>query len=545
MKKFLTCFLSFALATVMTLGFAGCGGGTVDDNPPVDDAPKEYVIQYTDDSGTHQLTVTSGMPYSLESVPERTGYTFTGLFDAEVGGTQYVSASGASLSPFTDNKNMVLFPQFKAKEYTLFLDYQGAPITGNREYGVSYGERLPELPKNVSLAHNEFVGWFTKPQNQGNQVADKYGLLAETSYINETNFDLSKEFIYLYAGFETEKITVTCCFEAGIDTENVQVEYGTPVSQVVPKTRINGNAPLIWSKTQGGEPFNGILENDSVLYALEYAPVIDFDCNGGSKVNSLVARAGSSISLPTPTKDSAKFVYWEDMQGEKYEETVMPEKSISLKAVWQAKIVFDENGGTDVDDISVKAGEAIKLPTPEKDGFIFAGWYKEDKTQCELTKMPAAGIALVAGWYAVKEALIIHISGDKKLQFDRRDTSTPMYESLTLNLSRYLPSDFNGIIKLDAQFKASYEGASLSNTETIELCFYSRGTVSDSFKLWGQRFNINSSSYADFSYSFSAKLTGNKLYGAIRSVSRYYGDSYYLSDYRINLTYPDTTNLYL
>ncbi len=546
MKKFLTCFLSVALAAVMAFGVAGCGdAGNKSDEAPVDDTPKEYVIQYTDDSGTHQINVTDGMPYSLEAVPARNGYTFAGLFDAEVGGTQYVSASGASLSPFTDKKNMVLFPQFKAKEYTLFLDYQGAPVTGNREYNVNYGERLPELPKNVSLEHNEFIGWFTQAQNQGNQVADKYGLLAKTSYINETNFDLSEEFIYLYAGFETEKHTVTFCFDAGMDTEEVAVPYNTPVSDIIPETRVNGNAVLTWSKTQGGEVFNGKVTDDMVLYAVEYAPVIELDTNGGNQIKSVVARAGSTVALPTPTKDLAKFAYWEDMQGNVYEETVMPEKSISLKAVWQAKLVFDENGGSDIDDISVKAGEAINLPTPEKDGFIFAGWYTADKTQYTATKMPAEGVLLKAGWYAEKEALIIFISGDNKLQFDRRNTSSPMYESLILNLSQYLPADFNGIVKLDAQFKASCEGASLSNVEAIELCFYSTSTVSESFKLWAQTFNINSSSYTDFGYSFSAKLTGNTLYGAIRSVSRWYGDSYYLSDYRINLTYPDTTNLYL
>ena len=61
-----------------------------------------------------------------------------GLYDAEVGGTQYVSASGASLSPFNDGKNMVLFPQFKAKDYTVILDYQGAPVTGSRQLTASY-----------------------------------------------------------------------------------------------------------------------------------------------------------------------------------------------------------------------------------------------------------------------------------------------------------------------------------------------------------------------------------------------------------------------
>ena len=507
MKKFLTCLLSVALAAVMAFSFTGCFDGG-DDDPPVDDTPKEYVIQYTDDSGTHKLTVSPDMPYSLDVIPERTGYTFTGLFDAEVGGTQYVSASGASLAPFTDKKNMVLFPQFKAKEYTVILDYQGAPVTGGRQLTVAYGSNLPELPKNLTVGNKEFTGWYTKANSEGVQVADKYGLIPLVSVLNENNFDLSSASITLFAGFEMQKVKVTCCFDAGMDTETIDVEYGTSVGQIVTKTRVNGEAPLTWSKTQGGEPFNGTIESDTVLYALEYAPVIDFDTNGGNKVNSIVARAGATIALPTPAKDMAKFAYWEDLQGNKYTSTTMPNKSISLKAVWQAKIVFDENGGSDVDDISVAAGETIKLPTPEKDGFIFAGWYTADKTQYTSTKMPSAGIALKAGWYKEKEDLIILIKGDNEKRF--YNSKMEQFEILSLDLSQ----------------------------------FYSTGTISDSYKLWGKRFTLNSSSYTSYSYSFSAKISGNKVFGALSSST---GALYYtwLSDYRINLTYPDTTNLYL
>lgn len=70
------------------------------------------------------------MPYTMPSIPQRTGYTFEGLFDAEVGGTQYVSANGSSVSVFSDKKNMVLFPHFKAKTYSIILDYQEAEVTG-------------------------------------------------------------------------------------------------------------------------------------------------------------------------------------------------------------------------------------------------------------------------------------------------------------------------------------------------------------------------------------------------------------------------------
>ena len=524
--------------------FAACKRHNREDSTSEDTAPKEYTIQYTDDDGTHTITVTDGMPYVLDIVPEKNGYTFMGLYDAEVGGTQYVSSAGASLSPFTAKKNMVLFPQFKAKKYTVILDYQGAAVTGSRQLEVAYGSSLPELPKNLTGEHKEFAGWYTEKNCEGTQIADKYGLIPAVSVLNDVNFNLSGEYVYLYAGFNAETFTVTCNFETGMETEDLQVSYGTSANQITPKTRVNGNAPLTWSLTRDGEVWNGKVESDMVLYAVEYAPVIEFDCNGGNEISPLVARAGSTISLPTPTKAVSKFDYWEDMQGNRYSSTTMSSSSISLKAVWQAKLEFDSNGGTEVDSISVAAGEKITLPMPEKEGFVFAGWYTAGKERYTKTTMPSAGIMLKAGWYKEKEALIVQCSADKYIGgWDFDDKTVKMQDNLTLNLSKYLPEDFYGIVKIEAQFKAYHTKASLSSKQWLDLYFYSTSTVSDSYKLMGERFTISSSSYSDFSYKFTAYIVGNKIYGAARA-SFYYGTAY-ISDYRYNLTYPDVTKLYL
>lgn len=539
--KFLS-VISTVIAMLMTctVFLAGCFGSG--NNTPEDTTPKEYTIQYTDDSGTHQITVTAGMPYALDVVPEKTGYTFTGLFDAEVGGTQYVSASGASLSAFTDGKNMVLFPQFKAKDYTVILDYQGATVTGSRQLTVAYGSSLPELPKNLTSEHKEFAGWYTKANCEGTQIADEYGLIPVVSVLNDTNFDLSGEYVYLYAGFEIEKFTVTCCFEAGMDTEDVQVEYDTPASQIVPKTRVNGEAPLTWSKTQGGEVWNGKVTDDMVLYAVEYAPVIEFDSNGGNKVNAVVARAGSTIALPTPTKDMAKFAYWEDMQGNRYTSTTMPSKSISLKAVWQAKMVFDSNGGSDVDDISVAAGNKITLPTPEREGFIFAGWYTAEKEQYTSTTMPSTGVALKAGWYKEMREVVIEVASNTSKSGNLRKPSvnslcfTFKYDSYFKNLE-----NVNVVIDWHVKLKTGR-----SSVTEIYADYYSRMQISSVYLLKTEKFeNISPSNYREFNFTTSF-VCSNDFYVCWYCPSGYgNGSNVIIQDYYYTVHYPDTTNLYL
>lgn len=540
MKRKITLIVSVITVLVTCMGLlVSCfwGGGNNDK-----DEPKTYTIMYTDDAGKHEITVTDGMPYTLESVPYKKGYVFLGLYDAEVGGTQYVTASGASVSPFTDKKNMVLFPRFNAQTYKVILDYQGAAVTGSRELNVSYGASLPELPKDLVLDNKIFSGWYTAVNCGGTQIADKYSLIPVVSVVNDTNFDLSGDYIYLYAGFETKKITVTCCYEAGMPTEEIKVDYGTPISSFVSETRVNGEAVLYWSKSQDGAVFNSNITEDTVLYAVEYAPVIELDTNGGDYAVPVVARAGSTVVLPIPTKALAKFLYWEDMNGNKYTSSTMPSKSIALKAIWQAKIVFDENGGSDVLDISESAGDRITLPTPTKLDYVFAGWYTSDKKEYTSTVMPTSGIALKAGWYKQKEDIVTICSGDKKLgRYDNTDIK--MQNELTIDLSNILSESFNGYIDIVAHIKLSHSEGSLSEPKGYSMYFYSQSTVSNSFLIYSKDFTLTSSKFVNYSFNFSTKLNGNKIYVANKS-STYWSNAY-VSDYYLNVTYPDTTYLYL
>lgn len=564
-KKRFVGLISIALATVMlcSMLLSGCGlfesgifGGGDDDG-----SSTQYTIQYTDDVGTHTLTVADGATYALEVIPERTGYDFIGLFDAEVGGTQYVTANGSSLAPFTDKKNMVLFPQFRAKEYTVVLDYQGAAVTGQRSLTVKYDEKLPELPKNLSKEHSVFVGWYTKEDCGGTQVADEYGLIPDKSTLNESLFDIegAGEYLYLYAGFNVETFTVTFNFGSGIPSEEAEVEYNTPISEVVPETRNGkGQAVLSWSKMQSGEQiFTGNVTDDIVLYAAEWAPVIELDSNGGETIAPVVARAGSSVSLPTPVRENYKFLHWETMSGAEANITKMPADGAQLKAVWQAMLVFDENGGTEVKDISQAAGTSITLPTPEKEGFIFAGWYTADEEKYTAASMPAASVVLKAGWYEVKKTEIVLQSAEEdsfnfnwtyNIFVNESNTSKGPGQNgrISVDLSEYVPETGGQIsITLHWRMQASHTGFSGG------FYFYNNSTVSDAYYIDRVVEDVPVDAWEDYTCSKKLSLTTNTLYVF------YYGksgptepDGYsnarlWFANIWAEIEYPDTTNLYL
>ena len=560
MKKVKMAILSCAMAVVMASVslFAGCGlfgGDNNNDDNNNNNTPTEYTIQYTDDVGSHTITVTDGAPYSLEVIPERLGYDFLGLFDAEVGGTQYVSANGSSLAPFTDKKNMVLFPQFAAKEYTVVLDYQGATITGQRSVTVKYGEKLPELPKNLSKEHSVFAGWYTEANCGGIQVSDNASLIPDKSTVNESLFDIegAGEYLYLYAGFNVETFTVTFNFGNGIQSQEIKVEYNTPISQIVPDVRNSeGEAVLSWSKTSNGSQiFTGNITDNMVLYAAEWAPVIELNSNGGDKVTPIVAKVGASVTLPTPVRANYKFMGWQDEDGEIAEIATMPAGGARLTASWQAMLVFDENGGTEVNDISQPVGTAITLPTPEKEGYVFAGWYTSNKTKYTATSMPAAGVALKAGWYISKTVTIItkNDSNDEDdwawtLLYDPGTNGPKETWRTSIDLSNYIgEGNVNISITLHMDMKTSRGSARFN----AGLYLYDGPVVSDSNYITRFVDSVVSTSFKTYEFSSSFLLRGNILYLCYyaQELTDDGGTYIYFNNIWSEITYPDTSTLYL
>lgn len=543
MKKKFFAKVSAVLAMILAVcfTFAGCGGLFGGGSPA------EYTIQYSDDEGTHTLTVTKGALYHLDSVPYMYGYEFMGLYDAETAGTQYVGANGAAVAPYPDNASKVLYPRFKPIDYTVILNYGEAAVTGARSLTVAYDAALPALPDDLTLAHSVFKGWYTEEGCGGTQVADVYGNIPAVAVLNNTNFTLddTNRRAYLYAGFELEKYAVTFHFGGGLSDETLQIPYGTPIGSVVLTTRnAEKQAVLLWSTrandTEKQDIFNGNITGTRELYAAEWAPVIELD-GDGAEVAPIVARAGTAVALPTPTKPLAKFLRWETLSGQTASITEMPSTSTTLKAVWQAKIEFDENGGSGVNDISEPAGSSITLPTPEREGYIFAGWYTADKEQFTSSKMPSAGIALKAGWYKTKTVTEVVVSADKT---EGRGGDEAFMDSLTLDFSKYLSSDFAGYIEVKVMWYEKNEA--LSTNGTVMLRFFSKRVISDEYRLGGAVTNHTSNDYSRVERKMSTRLEGNKIYVTFGSSYSNFGWTHGLvTDFRYQLTYPDTTYLYL
>ncbi len=548
------------LCVVLTAFVSGCSlfdncGGEPDDGV--------FTIQYFDGTETRIIEVQSGQHYSIDILPEKEGYDFMGLYDAETGGTQYISADGNSVAPFADDRDMTLFPQFRAKEYTVILDYGGAAVTGSRQFTVSYGSSLPELPNYLTLEHNEFSGWYTSPDNGGVQVADEYGLIPVVSVVNVDNFDLSSGFIYLYAGFEAEKLTVVFDYcDRSIASDTMQIAYGTDIADVVPDGRnANGYAVLTWTAVADSDiPFTGQITESITLYAIEWAPVIELDVNGGKTVPHIVAVSGTSVSLPTPERENYRFIGWFDESGKEAEISVMPETSISYTAKWQAMLVFDENGGTEVDDISVAADMPVSLPVPERSGYIFAGWYDDKEERYTDTVMPETSIELKAGWYKAKKKDIVLRSDDDEtfsysfsMNIFVTETNTAKGPNkgdwIIADLSEYIPSD-GADISLTLHYKI-YAGPA-DVTFSGGYYFYDASVISDANYVGKVTHDVvTDETWHSYERSCDLTLRSNTLYICYYALSGpeepdgYSNSMIIFGSIWMEMSYPDTSELFL
>ncbi len=132
---------------------------------------------------------------------------------------------------------------------------------------------------------------------------------------------------------------------------------------------------------------------------------ITLELNGGSGIESITGVEGSSITVPTITKEGYTLEGWyaDETFTTKYEFTSMPGENITLYAKWdmnEYKITLELNGGTGIESITGVEGSSITVPTITKEGYTLEGWYEDETftTKYEFTSMPGENITLYAKW---------------------------------------------------------------------------------------------------------------------------------------------------
>lgn len=127
------------------------------------------------------------------------------------------------------------------------------------------------------------------------------------------------------------------------------------------------------------------------------------------EIDPIQVRANQTAVLPEPAKEGYKFIGW--FLDENYETPFDPETVITGDLTLYGKfeeitlpsytVTFDTDGGSTIDSVTVYEGETVAKPNdPVKEGFEFAGWYKDFEYTEEFDfDTPVTGnITLYAKW---------------------------------------------------------------------------------------------------------------------------------------------------
>ena len=304
--------------------------------------------------------------------------------------------------------NLKLIANYRPNSYKIVYNSLSEGKTVDTQ--VNYDESV-KLRKNTFIKEGYvFKGWSTVPEGSVTYTD-------EQEICNLSNKD--KDVINLYAVWEVIKLNVKYYDLFGVILKEEQVAYGN--SSTPPEDPfIDGYTFVGWNPT-----INTIKSNTD--YHAEYIKneyVVKYDLNKGNKndikkINYNVE--SDSFTLPQPTREGYTFVGWTGDNGFTPElQLTIPKGTVgnkNYKANWNAnlyKVSLNPNEGTvnpNYIDISYKSLYGI-IPTPERKGYLFDGWYNGDSLIKEDTVVNSAfDHEIKANWKIIDYSINYDLNG--------------------------------------------------------------------------------------------------------------------------------------
>ena len=330
-----------------------------------------------------------------------------------------------------------------------------------------------------SLVNSQIVTEGEKVIKPADPIKDGYSFL-NWSY-NDTEYDFSKEVksdMTLKAIWEdsiNKKYIIT--FTVGDKVETIEVSSFDEIDFDNFTFETKDGYEIIWYLNDTAFDFNSPLTSDITLVG-KYEKVdsftVKFDSSGGTKVKDIKVKSGEKVTEPAKiTKYGYIFTGWY-LGNTKFNFSTPITKSIKLVAKWNEDpkvkryvVTFNSDGGSKVDNKRVMENETVSKPAnPTKKGFIFLGWYLDNKAY-DFKQKVTKDIALVAKWKELEKYTITFdsnggsnvsnqtvIEGNKATKPTNPKKSGFEFVEWQLNGKKY---DFNSIVTGNITLVAKWE----------------------------------------------------------------------------------------
>ena len=147
--------------------------------------------------------------------------------------------------------------------------------------------------------------------------------------------------------------------------------------------------------------------------------IVKLDANGGKAVNAITVKEGEAVpSLPDTTREGFTFDGWYTAAdgGDKVTSLENVTDDTTLYAHWVANtytLTFDSQGGDAIDAITSSAADEIKsLPAPNRENYLFEGWYTAAEGGEKVTNLTLVkDTTLYAHWKSVHYTITFDAQG--------------------------------------------------------------------------------------------------------------------------------------
>ena len=368
------------------------------------DNPISYVLN----DGALKAGETNPATYTIEDEtftlnnPEKKGYTFTGWTWADETTPQMtVQIKQGSFGEKSYTAN------WKLNEYKISYELGGGTNADSNlaTYTVESDKITISEPTKTGY---DFLGWTWDGQTE----PDKAPVINKGSIGN----------IAYTANWKATEYAITY----NLDNGELETDKTNPEKYTIESDSITLNNPTRtgytfkgWSTGDDNNPIETVTIAKGSTGAKSYKAIweenkytITYVMDGGTnhKDNpSTYKITDTDITLKAPTRTGYVFKGWKaDGTGEAQETVIIASGStgnLSYTATWEKveyTVIFDSKGGSEVSQAGVKFEEKITKPAdPTKEGYTFAGWFKETTLDNEWnfdSDVVTANITLYAKW---------------------------------------------------------------------------------------------------------------------------------------------------
>lgn len=365
-------------------------GGTV--NLYAKWTPVNYSITYNLNGGSISGQKTS---YTIETstfslpTPTRTGYLFTGW----TGSNGSTPSKSVSISKGSTGNKSYTANWTPKKLTTTFYRNQNSSDTITAQQVFTYGVSQSFSAKGWSKTGYTQLGWADSRTATTQQYSTLSGVSdgwVESKYPSNNIYAVWKPNTYSIAYNANGGTGTTATSTHTYDTAKALTSNGfsrTGYTFTGWNTQANGSGTA-YSNSQSVKNLTTSNGSTVTLYAQWSVNnyTLTFNANGGSvsPASKSLAYGSQYGTLPTPTRNGYTFTGWFTAAsgGTKVSNTTtMGAGNVTVYAQWAPTnytITYNLNGGTNPSGVSTNYNintATITLPTPNRSGYTFAGWY--------------------------------------------------------------------------------------------------------------------------------------------------------------------------